>query len=371
MRHQIILEDRDKYEALEALLLESGAKHIFLVCGGSIRLLELDRFFQNLPRRTGIKITRFSGFSPNPSYDCVMEGLRLFRQERCDMVAAVGGGSAMDVAKCVKLFGRMEPERDCLKQEYEDNGIRLLAVPTTAGSGSEATRFAVVYRQGVKLSVASEFCIPDTVLLDPAVLKALPEHQRKCTMLDALCHALESFWSVNATAESRDWSKQSIKLFLTHREGYLHNTDEGNAGMQRAAYLAGRAIDLAQTTAGHAMAYGLTSRYGLAHGQAVAMCVNGLWPFMAFRVGSPAALGGAAELKRTFQELAETMGQKSMEDAILQYAEILNALNLPAPAAQESDIPDLVQKVNLQRLKNNPIALDPEEISSIYRQILL
>lgn len=371
MKKQIVLGRSDGYVALDRLLQDSGAQHILLVCGSSIRFLELDQFFSELPQRTGIQVTRFSGFSPNPDYESVVEGVRVFQRESCDFVAAVGGGSAIDVAKCIKLFGRMNPERNLLDQKIVPNNINLLTVPTTAGSGSEATHFAVIYRHGVKLSVADSQCLPTAVLLDPAVLKPLPELQRKCTMLDALCHGLESFWSVNASLESRSLSKQAIQLLLSSKESYLRNETEGNEAMQQAAYLAGKAINITKTTAGHAMAYGLTSRYGLPHGQATAICVAKLWPFMISNPEPCAVYGGAAELKHTFQELAEVMGCRCAEDSVVRYQSLLSGLELAPPAAKKEDIPDLTRGVNVERLKNNPVTLNAEAIQQLYTEILL
>lgn len=110
--------------------------------------------------------------------------------------------------------------------------------------------------------------------LTPGALKTLPAYQRKSTMLDALCHAVESFWSVHATAESKAYSRDALKMIRRYAEDYLANCDEGNAGMLLAANTAGKAINLTQTTAGHAMCYKLTSLYGLAHGHAAALCVK-------------------------------------------------------------------------------------------------
>lgn len=371
MDRQIMLAAGDGYAGLECFLRDSGSRHILLVCGNSIRHLELDRFFRELPRRIGIQVTRFSGFTPNPAYESVVDGVRLYQEAGCDLVAAVGGGSAMDVAKCIRLYGRMDPNQDLLEQELVPNEAELLAIPTTAGSGSEATRFAVIYRQGIKVSVADDQCLPTAVLLDPAVLRPLPELQRKCTMLDALCHGMESFWAVEACAESRRLSAQAIRLLLTHAEAYLGNEDEGNAAMQRSAYLAGQAINLTRTTAGHAMAYGLTTRYGLPHGQAVAICVAKLWPFMASHPEPSAAPGGAAALERTFQELAAAMDCACVQDAIRRFQALLDGLGLPAPNAVEEDIPGLVREVNVQRLKNNPVVLSTQAIELLYREILL
>ena len=84
--------------------------------------------------------------------------------------------------------------------------------------------------------------------MDSNALKTLPLYQKKATMCDALCHAIESFWSVNSTEESKKYSKDAIETIMKHMDGYLHNTDEGNAGMLIAANTAGKAINITQTT---------------------------------------------------------------------------------------------------------------------------
>lgn len=141
----------------------------------------------------------FQGFSSNPKYEDVLRGVEAFRAENCDAVVAVGGGSSLDVGKCIKLFARMDPEQDCLAQPLQENGVPLAAVPTTAGTGSESTHFAVVYVNGEKRSVASTAALPDLAILDADALDTLPLYQKKCTLLDALCQGIESAWSVRST----------------------------------------------------------------------------------------------------------------------------------------------------------------------------
>ena len=92
-------------------------------------------------------------------------------------------------------------------------------MPTTAGTGSEAARYAVVYYDGAKQSVTSESFIPGTILMDPNALKTLPAYQKKSTMCDALCHAIETFWSVNSTEESKVYSRTAIEGVLANMEG--------------------------------------------------------------------------------------------------------------------------------------------------------
>ena len=186
------------------------------------------------------------GFQPNPLYENVLSGLECYRKNSCNAIIAVGGGSAMDVAKCIKLYSNMQGDGEdgsYLKQKILPNEIPFLAIPTTSGTGSEATRFAVIYFNGVKQSVSDYSCIPGTVLLDAGMLKTLPQYQKKSTMLDALCHAIESFWSVNSTRESKNYSREAIEIVIKNLDAYLENKEEGNAEMLIAANTAGKAIN--------------------------------------------------------------------------------------------------------------------------------
>lgn len=369
MAEQTVLQASGDYAELDAYLRENQIKKIFLVCGGSIRALEINGYFERLEASTEIQIVRFSNFQPNPTYESVVEGVELFRRERCDLIAAVGGGSAMDVAKCVKLFYNMDEQRNYLEQELVPNDVRLLAVPTTAGTGSEATRYAVIYFGGRKQSVTHESCIPSAVLLDPFLLRTLPDYHRKASMLDALCHAVESFWSVNSTEESRAYSKAAIQDILANMDAYLNNEASGNAGMLAAANTAGKAINITQTTAGHAMCYCLTSRYGLAHGHAAALCVAELWPYMAAHTEDCIDHRGEEYLIGTFGEIAFAMGCGTVQEAINKFQSIVAGLGLRVPEIGGPDCALLSGSVNPDRLKNNPVALSPEAISDIYRRI--
>lgn len=360
---QRVMRASGGYRELDEYFRENGTEKLFLVCGSSIRKLKLGAYFDTLETRTGVRAVRFSGFHPNPSYEDAVKAVESFRSSGCDAIAAVGGGSAIDVAKCVKLWAELDGAENYLRQEVIPNDIPFLAIPTTAGTGSEATRFAVIYYEGEKQSVAHESCLPSAVLLAPPALESLPEYHRKASMLDALCHAVESFWSVRAAEESRAFSRRAIHQLWSHLDGYLANSPEGNAGMLEAANLAGKAINLTQTTAGHAMCYKLTTLYGLAHGHAAALCVEKLWPYMAEK-----AVG--TELEAVFQNLARAMGCETVPASIARFRNLLTGLKLETPKPKPEDYAVLRTSVNPVRLKNNPVPLDLETIDRLYHEIL-
>ncbi len=366
---QRILTAENDYASLDAWLAEAGVTRLFLVCDPSLAFLK--RFSEKLTAiEARLPVVRFSDFQPNPLYESVADGVARFRAAGCDAILAVGGGSAMDVAKCVKLYANLDPARNYLEQDIVPNDIPFLAMPTTAGTGSEATRYAVIYYNGAKQSVTHDSIIPSAVLFDPSALETLPSYQRKATMLDALCHAVESFWSVNSTPESRVFSRDAIRGVLANLDGYLANTPDGNAGMLRAAHRAGQAINVTQTTAGHAMCYKLPSLFGIAHGHAAILCDRVLFPWMLDHADRCCDPRGETVLQDAFRGIAAAMDCATPEHAAAKLDAIFRSLELPVPAATEEQFAELRTSVNPDRLKNHPVALDEGSIDALYRTIL-
>ncbi|MCR4655905.1 MAG: phosphonoacetaldehyde reductase [Lachnospiraceae bacterium] len=366
---QTIIRTDGHYDDVGNYLAESGIRHALLVCGRYIDKLNIGSYIKKMDQEVGVKTTVFNGFSPNPKYESVLEGVKVFKQYGCDGIVAVGGGSAIDVAKCIKLISGMGEEGDIDSLQRKDktvSNIRLMAVPTTAGSGSEATKFAVVYRDGKKLSVADEECLPDAVVFDKGILKTLPEYQKKATMLDAMCHAIESCWSVNSTVESRGYSVEALGSIMDNMDGYLAGSEEAEDKMQEAAYLAGKAINIAQTTAGHAMSYKLTGLYGIAHGHAAALCVRELWPWLITHSKDAVS---EPRLNESFALLADGMHCMGPTGASEEFSEILDRLGLEVPTPEPGDIDILVSSVNQERLKNSPIVPGSNDIRKLYMKI--
>ncbi len=336
-----------------------------LVCDSSFTFLPIKDMFH-----TDVV---FNQFTSNPLYEDVCEGVNLFNVNHCDAIVAVGGGSTMDVAKCIKLYCKMDSAKNYLQQEYADSGIPLIAIPTTAGTGSESTRYAVIYFEGKKQSVTHDSIIPNYAILEPKLLKSLPLYQKKCTMLDALCQGIESLWSVNSTEESMIFSKIAIQMIMDHWHGYIEdNNDEDAEFIMQAANYAGRAINITQTTAAHAMSYKLTSMYGLPHGHAVALCLPGVWMYMLEHPDKCIDPRGEDHLGFIFEWLGQLMHCDSPEKGLMMFRSIMFSLDMPQPQSRnrEEELDILTRSVNPERLRNNPVELDEKTIRSIYGRIL-
>lgn len=370
---QRIITPGENYKGLDNWLKEIGAKKILLVCGDSIRYQK--EFHAHLKdiKRMGMGIISFRDFCPNPLYGNVRDGVKLFREENCDTVIAAGGGSAMDVAKCIKAYAKMEGDGRngaWLEQSIVPNSIPFLAMPTTAGTGSEATRYAVIYHNGKKQSVTGDSLIPEAVLMDSSCLITLPPYQKKVTMMDALCHAIESFWSVNSTKESREYSKDAIKGVIEHMDGYLNNTEDGRRGMLLASNMAGKAINITQTTAGHAMCYKITGLFGLPHGHAAILCNRVLFKWMIDNTDRCIDARGREYITAILDEIGQTMGCADARSGAKKLVNIFNRLELDVPTATCNQFMELKSSVNPVRLKNHPIKLDEDVIDLLYHKIL-
>ena len=363
---------------LPAILAEVGCKRLFLVVDSSYPFLNIKDDLESLPVDEKVM---FSGFTPNPLYEQVCEGIHLFQSSGCDTILAVGGGSAIDVAKCIKLAVLAEegnaaiiPPLVSQRLPIDGSKIPFIAIPTTAGTGSESTHNAVMYYEGAKQTVTNDGILPDYAVLEPTVLKTLPLYQKKCTMMDALCQGIESWWSINSTDESKVYSKMAVELVMANWRKYIfENDDEAAAKIMIAANYGGRAINIAQTTAAHAMSYKITSMYGLPHGHAVAVCLPEIWEFMTSHMDLSIDNRGRQYLSAVFEDIARAMEACDMLSAITIFRKMMTDMDLnnPQSKCKDSDLDVLTHSVNPVRLKNNPVLLTETTIQHLYSLIVL
>ncbi len=365
---QPVLAEPGDYRRIPGLLAAAGARRPLVVGGSGYRGSVIRPFLEE-----HLEPVVFGGYSANPRIDEVREGLRLFQDEGCDAIISLGGGSAMDVAKCIKLLASGEGA------DFPPFGAPLarnvphLAIPATAGTGSESTHFAVVYIDGEKHSIAHDAALPEWALLEPSLLESLPEYHKKASLLDALAQCVESIWASSATEQSREYARQGLRLILDSFFAYFHKAApfdiEITRRMQLAANYSGKAINLTKTTAPHAMSYGLTSKYGIAHGHAAALCLRGVWLYYVHLATQDAPKAGP--VKAALVDLAEIFGVSNPKAAVGKVGVMLEAVRLGAPApGNPSEIDDLVSSVNAERLGNSPVPLTPPELRDIYEYVL-
>ena len=134
--------------------------------------------------------------------------LILLENIKCDSIISIGGGSCIDVAKAIKLYSSFDGNYIDQTPKYVD--MPFLAIPTTAGTGTESTRYSVIYYNGEKQSLVHDSLLPDTAILNVKFLYNMPDYHKKSSLLDAFCQAIESYWSINSSETSKEYSEQSI-----------------------------------------------------------------------------------------------------------------------------------------------------------------
>lgn len=325
--HIMLITGRHSYEA-------SGAKK------------ELDILLQHH------QVTRWNNFAVNPRKEDIQKGSAIVRSAHCDLIIAVGGGSVIDMGKLINnhLF------------------LPLIALPTTAGTGSEATHFATFYHRKIKYSLAHPRLLPAYAVVDPLFTFNLPSYVAACTGMDALAQGIESYWSTHATAQSRRYAREAIMLAWRFLARAVTNpTPQVRIAMSKAALLAGRAINISKTTVCHAVSYPFTAFFRVPHGHAVAITLSRVLAYNAEHAPTPAAQGAIRSIL-TFLDARNVREAVCAIDALMDTIGLARRLR-DLGMNNKNDINRVVRYVNAERLSHNPSPMDAKTIKALCEQV--
>lgn len=349
------------------IVSERNPRHIFLVRGRNAYVASGAKdLIDAVVSQVGCRVTEFMDFATNPQFADVSKGLQLLPDDT-DLLIAVGGGSVLDMAKLIRFFRAYTGDLTGTDFVRNSEPIPLYALPTTAGTGCEATQFAVVYRDKTKYSVAHPAVLPDIAFVYPPFTYDTSAYLTATAGFDALSQAIEAYWNVYATDESDSYAMRAIGLLWHHLPVAVHQaTDEVRDRVMEGAYWAGRAINITRTTAPHAMSYAFTSWYGFPHGHAVALTFpffaacnmrmpeadyNGTIPFEAYQ----------AKMQQLENALDMCAGE-NIADRLIAYIRSLG-LSFDLPAGLDKKL--IVSQVNAQRAGNNPRKITRTLLESI------
>ncbi len=271
-----ILEGDGSFDKIPEWLKSHNRKSVLLVSGSFLsKKLGLTPRLAKKFEECGIKCTIFDGVVPNPTIECTEEGVRLYKENDCDCIVALGGGSPMD---CAKVLGARIARPDKTISQMKGN-LKvfkkippLYAIPTTSGTGSEVTLAAVISdpKNQEKYPINDPNLIPKYVIFDPELTVNLPKETTATTGMDALTHAIEAYIGKSNTKQTKNDAIEAVKLIFNYLlRAYNDGTDiEARAKMQHGAYLAGRAFTRAYVGYVHAIAHALGGYYGVPHGLA-------------------------------------------------------------------------------------------------------
>jgi len=352
----------NSYKKIYYILKELTPKKIFLVTGKKSYFLSGAK---NLLSEIINKYSyfRFYDFEINPKLKDLINGMSIFNREKCDIIIGVGGGTVMDIAKSISILATQKGDLE----EFIKGEISL----------KERQIFSVIYISKTKYSLAHNSMLSNFVILDPLFTKNLPPYITACTSMDALCQAIESFWSTNSTEESRTYSKQAIELIMSY---IVKNVNDPNRASREkmliASNLAGKAINIAKTTAPHAVSYPITSYFNIPHGHAVALT----FPYF-IEFNNNISLEnlqdnrGIEFIKDRMSELFTILKVKTANKAKDKIINIMKKINLETRLSglgiNRNNIDIIIENgFNPQRTKNNPKIVSKKDLRILMYKII-
>lgn len=330
-------------------------------------------------REAGAEAVVLDNLPAEPTCDEAQAVVEQFKCSGADMIVAVGGGSVMDIAKLASILATDEyGVRDLLEDPLRGKKcIRSLMIPTTAGTGAEATPNSIVAvpEKELKVGIVNPEMIPDAVILDAEMIKGLPRKIAAATGVDALAHAIECFTSKKANPFSDTFALEALDLIINNIEKACDDPEalEAKNNMMIAAFYAGIAITASGTTAVHALSYPLGGKYHIAHGVSNAMM---LVPVMKFN--EPACRERLARAyDRVVHDGDQTLDMAAKSawiiqrlDEIVAHLEIPTSLNQYGVSAEDLEIL-VASGMQVQRLLvNNMREITAEDARALYLQIM-
>lgn len=348
---------------LQELLDNLSAEKVLLVTGHeSFALSGAQPIVEKaLKNRQYHHLRQGSGFI---ELEAINECLKDVRSFQPDSVLAVGGGTVLDAGKLLAILGcTSHSAPDLVNLDLSQcKSLPLIAVPTTAGTGSEATSFAAAYIGGRKMSIAGPCMLPHGAIVDADLMTTLSPYITAYTGIDALSQAVESYWSRKSTEASRKYASEAITLAYKYLPyAVLEGDNQARIAMAQAAHLSGKAINITGTTAPHAFSYGFTFDCGIPHGHAVALTL-------------PTFFRYNAEIKDArIQEICKLLNVANAEQASVVLHYLIRRIGLKTNLAELGigfdKLAVVASKVDPVRLNNNPRQIDPSQILPLLQDL--
>lgn len=346
-----------KFAGLHDVLAELGLHRCVVVCGRHFapKAEELASSMEEL-------CAVFGGVEQNPQLSGVEETVKLAREHGADAIIGIGGGSAIDTAKfaaAITLDGGDAIEYYRGARPFPAKRLPVIAVPTTAGTGSEVTQVSVISHNTEKKTINNPAFMPLAAIVDPELCMSVPPRTTMNTGLDALAHALEGFWSVQHQPICELMTAEAVRLILENLEkAYRDGSDkDARSALSYAATLGGLAFALPKTAASHACSYPLSEDYHLPHGEACAFTLDSL-----VRINADERL----------EALCRKVGLSGTEELAQRIAELkkLGGLRTRLSELGEVDLDKLCRDCAAHPLmKNNPVKLDEAALREMFEAL--
>ena len=312
----------------------------------------------------------FQGVESNPTIESLKKGLDICRKERIDFIISIGGGSVIDYGKAVSILSCEKKDiRDFFYKKRKLKGCKIsfAAVPTTFGSSSEITPYAVISCAdiGGKITLSDDRMFPDYSFIDPMFSLSMPKNEISSSCADLLSHAVESYWSVNATVFTDCLAECAIKLFLMHYKKTFSSPRSFavREQMSLSALYAGLAFSNTRTTACHSISYPMTTIFNIPHGVA---CILTLAEMLEFNSKDP--------FGNKIMKLSRIMGCDTVGEAKRKIETVLRELKIKARLRDyglgKKDLQVIADKgFTPERVLNNPRRLKKKDMAEMLERI--
>ncbi|UYP47932.1 hypothetical protein NEF87_004217 [Candidatus Lokiarchaeum ossiferum] len=352
--------------------------HILIVSDENLlNILGIHENLHTLLKANGYTADFFEKPGKYSSISIIDRGAERVRKHQYGLIIGIGGGSAMDTAKCMAILGRNNGSiNDYLKKgkSLEKTGVPLILVPTTAGTGSEVTRWATVWDLGdffKKFSLSDPKMFAKASIIDPTLLLKLPPKMSAMTGLDALSQAIEAYWSKNHNPVSDEFALKSIELILENITKMFHNPSDLSYRTQMAlgSMFSGLAFSNTKTTAVHSVSYPMTLHFNIPHGLACALTLGEFIKFNALETPN-----NTLEAPQRLQTIISLFKTKTAEEAALKLTMIMKEMALETKLSQFNIDENGIEKIIAEgftpdRVKHNPRLVTKEDLREILHNI--
>ena len=359
-------------QELDSILKNKNFKKIFILCGK--KSFKLSGANKILEKKLINKDTYF--YFKNSPYPEIIELKKIINSIQKfspDLIIAVGGGSVIDYAKIANVLNNNENlKKTIINSTYKikNKFSKLLAIPTTSGSGAEVTSNAVIYIGKKKYSIESEIIKPDYFILLPKLVINSSVKIKSSAGFDAIAQAIESLISRKSNQASVKYAKRSLEISLKNYLNFLKTPSLSNtSAMCIAANLSGKAISISKTTAPHAVSYPFTSFFNISHGHAVSLTLNKFLKFNYFNYKSSNCDFNLLQRYKIIFDLfmVKDINELDQKMLIIQKKAKLENNLVKLGIDMNKNYSKIISGVNLLRLKNNPIELKKEDLKIILK----
>ena len=355
---------------LKKILADNKINKVLIICGK----ISFEKSGANKILKDLLKTKQTNFFHKNFSYPDISELKSIIAEIKKfspDFIIAVGGGSVLDYAKIANVLVDSENiEEEVINSTYQikKKFTKLIAIPTTAGSGAEVTTNAVIYINKMKYSVEGPLLRPDYFFLIPELVIGASKKIKSSAGFDAISQAIESIISKKSNDKSLIFAKKSLEISLKNYLNHIENPDNNNtSAMCMAANLAGEAISISKTTAPHAVSYPFTSYFNVSHGHAVSLTLN---EFLLFNYENKKIASCDFNLNERYKLIFNLTRTNNINELNLFLKILKERANLTDDFKKlgidiSGNLDVLLSNINVQRLKNNPVNLHVNDIRNI------